>query len=461
MSTSLPRVDVLGVGISAITMSMAVDQIGRWIESGQQHYVCVTGVHGVMESQSDPELLRIHNRSGLTTPDGMPMVWASRWAGAGQVERVYGPDLMLEVCDRAAELGWTSYFYGGREGVPEMLALRLSERFPGLKVVGTHSPPFRPLSEDEDRMLVEHINRADPDILWVGLSTPKQERWMASHLDRVRARVLIGVGAAFDIHAGLLPQAPRWMQRSGVEWLYRLYQEPGRLWRRYLANNPRFLARVVMSPPRLRGVPRVTQPARRHGRGRPGAFVVLVGPDGAGKTSVARALADTFSGPTAYFHFRPPLFGPLPSRPPGLSAPPPGKGQPGGLPLIGWLRLARTVAWCWASYLGRILPSLRVGGLVVGDRWGYGYLVQPLALKFYGPPWLAQAAVRVLPRPDLVVNLAAPPEVIRHRKQELAEDEIRRELEAWKRLPVPRLRTFSTEDPPEAVARAVLQQLGR
>lgn len=248
---SLPRVDVLGVGISAVTMAMAVEQIGSWIESGQQHYVCVTGVHGVMESQSDPELLRIHNRSGLTTPDGMPMVWASRWAGVDQVERVYGPDLMLAVCARAAELGWTSYFYGGQDGVAEMLALRLSERFPGLKVVGTSSPPFGLLSEEEDQLEVERINLADPDLLWVGLSTPKQEHWMASHLGRVRARVLIGVGAAFDIHAGLLSQAPQWVQRSGMEWLYRLYREPRRLWRRYLSNNPRFLVRVAMSPPRL------------------------------------------------------------------------------------------------------------------------------------------------------------------------------------------------------------------
>ena len=255
MTSELPRVDVLGVGINAITMRTAVDEITQWVESRAQHYVCVTGVHGVMESQSDPDLLEIHNRSGLTTPDGMPMVWAARWAGVDEVERVYGPDLMLEVCSRAARRGWTSYFYGGRHGVPEMLASRLSQRFPGLEIVGTHSPPFRELSAEEDGLTVDQINHADPDLVWVGLSTPKQERWMASHLGKLRAPVLVGVGAAFDIHAGLLPQAPPWIQRSGLEWAYRLYREPRRLWRRYLKNNPRFLVRVVTSPPRLRTAP--------------------------------------------------------------------------------------------------------------------------------------------------------------------------------------------------------------
>jgi N-acetylglucosaminyldiphosphoundecaprenol N-acetyl-beta-D-mannosaminyltransferase len=252
VTSALPRVDVLGVGINAITMRTAVDEISRWVETRDKHYVCVTGVHGVMESQYDPELLEIHNRSGLTTPDGMPMVWAARWAGVENVERVYGPDLMLELCSRAARRGWTSYFYGGGEGVPETLARQLSDMFPGLEVVGAHSPPFRDLSVEEDVLVVDQINQADPDFVWVGLSTPKQERWMASHLGKLRAPVLVGVGAAFDIHAGLLPQAAPWLQRSGLEWAYRLYREPRRLWRRYLKNNPRFLVRVVRSPPRLR-----------------------------------------------------------------------------------------------------------------------------------------------------------------------------------------------------------------
>lgn len=248
----IPRIDVLGVGISAITMNTAVHEITRWITNGPQHYVCVTGVHGVMEAQRDPELLRIHNESGLTTPDGMPLVWASRWAGAAHVDRVYGPDLMLELCALAAKQGWRSFFYGGKPGVPELLAEQLAARFSGLVVAGTDSPPFRELTPEEDAGIVERINAAGPDIVWVGLSTPKQERWMAAHTGRVLAPVLIGVGAAFDIHAGLLPQAPWWMQRSGTEWLYRLAREPRRLWRRYLSNNPRFLIAVVRRPPRMR-----------------------------------------------------------------------------------------------------------------------------------------------------------------------------------------------------------------
>ena len=248
----IPRIDVLGVGISAINMKMAVDEITRWIDEGEHHYVCVTGVHGVMESQRDPELLRIHNESGLTTPDGMPMVWSARWAGSRHVDRVYGPDLMLEVCRVAADRGWTSYFYGAKQGVPEMLARRLQERFPGLKVVGSYSPPFRDLTDEEQLEIIDRINEASPDLVWVGLSTPKQERWVASHIGKLNAAALLAVGAAFDIHAGKLRQAPRWMQRSGLEWLYRLYREPRRLLRRYLRNNPRFVVAMLRSRPKLR-----------------------------------------------------------------------------------------------------------------------------------------------------------------------------------------------------------------
>ncbi len=250
-SELIRRVDVLGVRISAINMAMALDEIERWVSTGESHYVCVTGVHGVMESQQDPELREIHNRSGLTTPDGMPMVWAGRRAGASWMSRVYGPDLMLSVCERAAERGWTSYFYGGKEGVPERLAERLQERFPGFKVVGLESPPFRPLSADEDEAVVGRINAAAPDLVWVGLSTPKQERWMAGHVGRIQAPAVLGVGAAFDIHAGTLRQAPAWVQRRGLEWLYRLYREPRRLWRRYVSIIPRFVLAILRRPPRL------------------------------------------------------------------------------------------------------------------------------------------------------------------------------------------------------------------
>jgi N-acetylglucosaminyldiphosphoundecaprenol N-acetyl-beta-D-mannosaminyltransferase len=249
--SSAPRVYVLGVGISPITMEQAIGEITRWIDQGERRYVCVTGVHGVMECQRDDELRRIHNSSGLTTPDGMPMVWAGHWAGARHMERVYGPDLMLAVCEVAQKRGWSCYFYGGTEGVAELLSRRLVHRFPGLRMVGCYSPPFRPLTPAEEEDVVRGVNRVRPDIVWVGLSTPKQERWMASHVDRLDARVLIGVGAAFDIHAQLVPQAPGWVQRSGFEWLFRLRQEPRRLWRRYLYNNPRFLAAIIRKRPVL------------------------------------------------------------------------------------------------------------------------------------------------------------------------------------------------------------------
>lgn len=242
-------------------MAEAVAEITRWIELREQHYVCVTGVHGVMESQDDPTLRDIHNASGLTTPDGMPMVWAGRWAGAAGMTRVYGPDLMLELLALAADRGWSSFFYGGAAHVPGLLAQRMAERFPGLKIAGTYSPPFRSLTAAEDAEIVALINTADPDLVWVGLSTPKQERWMAAHVARVRAPAILGVGAAFDIHAGLLPQAPGWVQRAGLEWAYRLAREPRRLWRRYLKNNPRFVWAIARRPPRLVPAGAVTPPS--------------------------------------------------------------------------------------------------------------------------------------------------------------------------------------------------------
>ncbi len=185
-------------------------------------------------------LKRIHNDAGLVTPDGMPLVWLGRLRRQ-PIDRVYGPDLLLATCERTATKGVRHYFLGGAPGVPELLAEKLRQRFPALVVAGTCSPPFRPLSEEEDRELCARIDDAHADIVWVGFGAPKQERWMAAHRDRLAAPVLIGVGAAFDFHAGLKSQAPRFLQRSGLEWLYRLATEPRRLWKRYLINNPWFL----------------------------------------------------------------------------------------------------------------------------------------------------------------------------------------------------------------------------
>jgi N-acetylglucosaminyldiphosphoundecaprenol N-acetyl-beta-D-mannosaminyltransferase len=238
---TIPRANILGVGVSAINMEIALRTMEDWISRREPHYVCGTPVHAVMESQRDKELRRIHNAAGLVTPDGMPLVWLSRVMGFPHVERVYGPDLTLAMCERSIKPGYQHFFYGGGPGVAEELVFRLRSRFPGLKVCGTYSPPFRPLTPEEDRAVVAQINATKPDIVWVGISTPKQQYWMAEHVGQLSAFVLIGVGAAFDFHAGLKRQAPRWMQKSGLEWLFRLLSEPRRLWRRYLIDNPWFL----------------------------------------------------------------------------------------------------------------------------------------------------------------------------------------------------------------------------
>lgn len=239
-----PRVNVLGVGISAMDLDSAAAAVLGALEQRSRGYVCVTGVHGVMEAQADPAFRRILNQAFLNTPDGMPMVWMGRCQGFRNIGRVYGPDLMLKVCELSVSRGCTHFFYGGAPGVATALKQRLEHRFPGLKTVGAYAPPFRPLSALEESDLVNRVSEAKPDVFWVGLSTPKQEKFMAEYWPRLEATLFLGVGAAFDFHTGRQPQAPRWMQRSGLEWLFRLGCEPRRLWKRYLRNNPLFLARA-------------------------------------------------------------------------------------------------------------------------------------------------------------------------------------------------------------------------
>jgi N-acetylglucosaminyldiphosphoundecaprenol N-acetyl-beta-D-mannosaminyltransferase len=246
-------VDVLGVNVSATTMDEAVGLIDGWISRREPRYVCVSGMHGVMESQRDDRLRGIHNSADLVTPDGMSLVWLCRIKGHHRVERVYGPDLMLALCAGLPDRTYRHFFYGATEELLSALTGRLSTRFPGLTVAGTFAPPFRPLTAQEDADVVRRINEARPDIVWVGLSTPKQERWMAEHVDRLDAPVLIGVGAAFDFHAGMKRQAPRWMQRNGLEWLFRLLSEPRRLAGRYLVNIPLFAWYLVLDALGLRG----------------------------------------------------------------------------------------------------------------------------------------------------------------------------------------------------------------
>ena len=239
-------VNILGVPIAAINLDQAAAKIEEWILTGQRVYVTVTGVHGIMESQYDKEVKRIHQEAGMCVPDGMPTVWIGKLHGNRRMSRVYGPDLMLEMMKRSMENGYTNFFFGGKEGVPETLRDRFIMMFPGLKISGVYSPPFRPMNEEEENGLQDFVNKLSPDITWVGLGTPKQEKWMASHIGRMNTKVMVGVGAAFDFHAGLVRQAPRWIQKIGMEWVFRLWIEPKRLWRRYLKNNPLFILMILV-----------------------------------------------------------------------------------------------------------------------------------------------------------------------------------------------------------------------
>ena len=205
------------------------------------HYICVTSVHGIITARDEPSFAEILNCADIATPDGMPIVWALRSFGSKGQQRVYGPNLMLALCRDAAEHGHRIYLYGGRPEVLPLLEKSLQQQFPALRIVGRYSPPFRPLTVEEDEQVRHAILESYADLVFVGISTPKQERWMFEHRQSFPGVTLIGVGAAFDFHAGCTPQAPAWMQRVGLEWFFRLSSEPGRLWKRYLLVTPRFL----------------------------------------------------------------------------------------------------------------------------------------------------------------------------------------------------------------------------
>ncbi len=241
----IDRVNVLGVGVSVLNQDRAREFLFEKLREGQRGYVTVTGVHGVSEAQDDETLRTIFNRAMLVTPDGMPMVWMGRLQGKPEIERVYGPDLMLNLCHHSVAHGFKHFLYGGVPGVAEELRSNLEQRFPGLRVVGTYCPPFRRLNDKELSDLQQMVAASQPDFFWVGLSTPKQERFMAQHISVLpQAKIFIGVGAAFDLLIGRVRQAPKSMQKAGLEWLFRLTQEPKRLWKRYLVNNPLFIMRA-------------------------------------------------------------------------------------------------------------------------------------------------------------------------------------------------------------------------
>ena len=255
MSHQIPRVNVLGVGISAINLRSAGDAIHEAVAERRKGYVCVTGVHGVSEAQQDPAFKDILNQSFLTTPDGMPMVWCGWKEGRKEMDRVYGPDLMLQVLEEGVTRKVRHFLYGGRDGVAGTLKAKLEAKFPGVIITGCYTPPFRDLTSEEFSSLQERIRSERPDIVWVGLGCPKQERLMPKFLPLLDTTLMFGVGAAFDFHSGTVPQAPHWMQRSGMEWFFRLTKEPRRLWKRYLVYNPLFIARILLQWTGLREYP--------------------------------------------------------------------------------------------------------------------------------------------------------------------------------------------------------------
>jgi N-acetylglucosaminyldiphosphoundecaprenol N-acetyl-beta-D-mannosaminyltransferase len=239
--------DILGLPIAMTNYTEAMDVMDGMVARRERGYVCATAVHAVMVGQDDPEMRSALQGSTLTVPDGMPLVWAANLLGEDLRDRVYGPELMLRYCERSAEKGHRIFLYGGRDqGSLAQLTLNLRLRFPGIKIVGGYSPPFRALTDDEDNAIAEQINAANPDVVWVGIGVPKQEKWMARMRDRIEAPVLAAVGAAFDFHAGRVSMAPEWMQNRGLEWTYRIAQEPRRLLPRYLIHNPRFVAKVAV-----------------------------------------------------------------------------------------------------------------------------------------------------------------------------------------------------------------------
>jgi N-acetylglucosaminyldiphosphoundecaprenol N-acetyl-beta-D-mannosaminyltransferase len=234
---------VLGVRVDAVQIPGAIQILENWIaDRSASRYVAVTGMHGVSESVSDPAFRAALDAASLVVCDGMPLVWLGRLHGHDMRRRVYGPELMEAFC-RTTRSRYRHYFYGGAGGVPEHLAQVMQEKH-GIQVAGCYSPPFRPLTGEEDCEIVKMIESSRPDVLWIGLSTPKQERWMYEHRGKLTVPAVLGVGAAFDLNTGRLNQAPRWMRENGLEWMFRLWTEPRRLWRRYLVNGPLFVWNV-------------------------------------------------------------------------------------------------------------------------------------------------------------------------------------------------------------------------
>jgi len=240
----IPRVNILGVGVSAVNMEDVLTTMDQWITKGNREYVCVACINTIMSCQDNPLFTDVVNGAGMVVPDGIPLVWLAWLHGEWHTRQVCGEQLVLKSCEFSLERGYRHYFYGGAPGVAQQLANTLEKRYPGLQVAGFFSPPFRPVGAIETSEIIRQINATEPDIIWVGMSTPKQDVWMAQHRPLLSAPVLVGVGAAFDFHTGHVKAPPKLMRLIGLSWLFRLVQEPSRLWRRYFPNNLLFALKI-------------------------------------------------------------------------------------------------------------------------------------------------------------------------------------------------------------------------
>jgi len=247
-----PAAKLLGISVEALDMELTLKRIAGELAARRKGYVCMAGVHGIMEARRDPELAAIYASSVITVPDGTPTVWVGRWQGHKGMQRVAGPDLMREVFSRREFAGCTHFLYGGEEHVADQLGERFTRLYPWARIVGTYTPPFRDLNAEEEQSLIARVRQLKPDIIWVGISTPKQERFMHRYLHRLDTTLMFGVGAAYDFHTGRIQDAPQWIKTIGMQWLHRLMQDPRRLWKRYLRNNPAFLWHIALQLSGLR-----------------------------------------------------------------------------------------------------------------------------------------------------------------------------------------------------------------
>ncbi len=239
------KFQILGVDIDVVNLSLAWERIHRWVTEKTKVYICVVPVSTIISCQENPSYKDVINQADMATPDGMPVVWLGKMFGHKLIERTYGPDLMRNVCRQGVSYQYKHFFYGSTPEVLKKLVARLTKDFPGLMVAGQYSPPFEDQVHPEEESIIGKINQSKADILWVGLGAPKQDFWMVQNRNQINVPVMIGIGAAFDFLSGVKKQAPGWMQRVGLEWFFRLWCEPRRLWKRYLIGNSKFIGYLI------------------------------------------------------------------------------------------------------------------------------------------------------------------------------------------------------------------------